>query len=268
MPSDPASNPDRPGSPQTPGAPWRNLRMVVQYDGTGYHGWQIQPRLRTIQGELTRTLESIVREPVHVCGSGRTDAGVHALAQVCHFHTTSRLEPSSLWKALNSRLPPAIRVTAIEKAAVDFHARRHARAKHYRYRILNTTWCSPFEFPYVHHFHRRLDHETLNRAAEMVVGKRDFSAFCDADSQAKCKIRRVTASRFAFDTRRKLLEYNVCADGFLHHMVRNLIGTFLEVGRGKLPLEAIPAILQSKDRSTAGPTAPAKGLFLVRVDYS
>jgi len=267
MPPGPVSNPDRPVSPQGPVSPSQNLRMELQYDGTGYHGWQIQPRLRTIQGELTHTLESIVREPVHVCGSGRTDAGAHALAQVCHFHTTSRLEPSSLWKALNSRLPATIRVTGIEKVADDFHARHHARTKHYRYRILNTSWCPPFEYPYVHHFHRRLDYEKLNRAAELVMGKRDFSAFCDADSQAKSKIRRVTTSLFVFDTRRKLLEYNVCADGFLHHMVRNLVGTFLEVGRGKLPVEAIPAILESKDRSRAGPTAPAKGLFLVWVGY-
>ena len=267
MPPDPASNPDRPGSPQALEESSQNLRLEVQYDGTGYHGWQIQPRLRTIQGELTRTLESILQEPVHVCGSGRTDAGAHALAQVCHFHTTSRLELSSLWKALNSRLPPTIRVTGIERAAADFHARHHARTKHYRYRILNTSWCPPFEYPYVHHFYRRLDYEKLNRAAELVVGKRDFSAFCDADSQAKSKIRRVTSSVFVFDTRRKLLEYNVCADGFLHHMVRNLVGTFLEVGRGKLPVEAIPAILESKDRSRAGPTAPAKGLFLVWVGY-
>lgn len=265
--SDPAPTPARPDSSQASGSPSRNLRLEVQYDGTDFHGWQIQPQLRTIQGELTRTLESILREPVHVCGSGRTDAGTHALAQVCHFHTTSRLELSSLRKALNSRLPATIRVTGIQTVAADFHARRHARSKHYRYRILNTPWCSPFEYRYVHHFHRGLDYERLNRAAESVVGRRDFSAFCDADSQAKCKIRRVTSSLFVFDTRRKLLEYNVCADGFLHHMVRNLVGTFLEVGRGKLPVEAIPAILESKDRSRAGPTAPAKGLFLVRVVY-
>ena len=267
MPPDPPLNPDSPHSSQATGSSRRNLRLEVQYDGTDYHGWQIQPRLRTIQGELTRTLESIVREPVHVCSSGRTDAGAHALAQVCHLHTTSRLELSSLWRAVNSRLPASIRVTGIETAAADFHARRHARTKHYRYRILNTPWCPPFEYPYVHHFYRRLDYEKLNRAAELVVGKRDFSAFCDAGSQARCKIRRVTSSLFVFDTRRKLLEYNVCADGFLHHMVRNLVGTFLEVGRGKLPAEAIPAILESKNRSRAGPTAPAKGLFLVWVGY-
>ena len=267
MPPNPPHNPDSPHSSQATGAPRRNLRLEVQYDGTDYHGWQIQPRHRTIQGELTRTLESIVRESIHVCGSGRTDAGTHALAQVCHFHTTSRLQLSSLWKAVNSRLPASIRVTAIETVTADFHARRHARSKHYRYRILNIPWCPPFEYPYVHHFHRSLDYEKLNRAAELVVGRRDFSAFCDADSQARCKIRQITSSLFVFDTRRKLLEYNVCADGFLHHMVRNLVGTFLEVGRGKLPVEAIPAILESKNRSRAGPTAPAKGLFLVWVGY-
>ncbi len=260
-------NPSRSHQTDARGLPTRNIRLEVQYDGTDYHGWQIQPRLRTIQGELTRTLERIVQQPVHVCGSGRTDAGAHAMGQVCHFQTTTRLDLSSLWKALNSRLPATIRVTKIETAAVDFHARRNARTKHYRYRILNTQWCSPFEYPYVYHFHRRLDYEKLNQAAELVLGRRDFSAFCDADSQAKCKIRHVTSSFFVFDTQRNLLEYNVCANGFLHHMVRNLVGTFLDVGRGKLQVEAIPGILESKNRSRAGPTAPAKGLFLVWVGY-
>ena len=267
MPLDSPTNPGTLSQTAPQSLPTRNIRLEVQYDGTDYHGWQIQPRLRTIQGELTRAIERIVQESVHVCGSGRTDAGAHALGQVCHFHTTTRLDLSSLWKALNSRLPATIRVTKIETADEDFHARRNARTKHYRYRILNTRWCPPFEYPYVYHFHHKLNFEKLNQAAELVLGKRDFSAFCDADSQAKSKIRRVTTSLFVFDTQRNLLEYNVCANGFLHHMVRNLVGTFLEVGRGRLQVEAIPAILESKNRSRAGPTAPAKGLFLVRVGY-
>ena len=148
-----------------------------------------------------------------------------------------------------------------------FHSRQDAKTKHYCYRILNAQWCSPFQFPYVYHFYRKLDYDKLSRAAELVVGKKDFSAFCDADSQVKCKVRHVTSSFFVFDTQTNLLGYNVCANGFLHHMVRNFVGTFIEVGVGRLRVDQIPAILKSKNRSKAGPTAPAKGLFLVSVDY-
>jgi len=245
----------------------RNIRLEVQYDGTEFHGWQIQPNLPTVQGELTRILRVITQETVHIYGSGRTDAGTHALGQVCHFHTASRMDLARLGKALNSRLPAAIRVTNIDPAPSDFHSRRQAKTKHYRYRILNTQWCPPFEYRYVYHFYHKLDYEKLSRASELILGKQDFSAFCDADSQVESKVRQVTSSLFVFDTQRNLLEYNVCANGFLHHMVRNLVGTFLQVGTGRLQVDAIPMILESKNRSRAGPTAPAKGLFLVWVGY-
>ena len=229
----------------------RNIRLELEYDGTHYHGWQIQSNLKTIQGELTKILSNITQDSIKLFGSGRTDAGAHALGQICHFHTDSPIKTHNLQKALNSNLSPSIRVNKVEQVDSLFHSRQDAKTKHYCYRILNAQWCSPFQFPYVYHFYRKLDYDKLSRAAELVVGKKDFSAFCDADSH----------------TQTNLLEYNVCANGFLHHMVRNFVGTFIEVGVGRLRVDQIPAILKSKNRSKAGPTAPAKGLFLVSVDY-
>jgi tRNA pseudouridine38-40 synthase len=245
----------------------RNLRLQLQYDGTHFHGWQTQPKLLTIQGSLTEAIRSITTEEVQVTGSGRTDAGVHALAQVCNFLTLAKIPCSNLQKALNSILSPSIRVTNIEEVSEHFHSRRDARAKHYRYRILKDKWCSPFDYPYVLHYPRPLDLQCMSQAAELVIGEHDFSAFCDSDSEVESKVRRIASSFFVFDTRRNLIEYNVCANGFLHHMVRNIVGTLLEVGKGSLSVASVETILRSKKRSNAGPTAPAKGLFLVSVSY-
>ena len=245
----------------------RNLRLELQYDGTDFHGWQIQPNLPTIQGSLTQAIHRITTEKLHVNGSGRTDAGAHALEQVCNLLTLSKIPLANFQKAMNSLLPPSIRVLRIEEAPENFHSRFDAKIKHYRYRILNAKWCSPFEFRYLHHYPRPLNFATMSQAAEFVLGEHDFSSFCDSDTEVESKIRRVVSSSFVFDTRRNLIEYNVCANGFLHHMVRNLVGTFLEVGRGRLSVEDVKTILKSKTRSNAGPTAPAKGLFLVSVIY-
>jgi tRNA pseudouridine38-40 synthase len=245
----------------------RNICLEVAYEGTDFHGWQIQPNLDTIQGQLTRVIERLTEECVQVHGSGRTDAGAHALAQVCNFKTESRIPLANLHRAINSLLPHSIRVNRVEEASEDFHARFDARIKHYRYRILKAQSCSPFDYRYVHHFPRALDFEPMSRAAPLIVGERDFSSFCDSAAEVDSKIRRVTSSFFVFDTRRDLLEYNICANGFLHHMVRNLVGTFLEIGKGNLTPENFHSVLEAKNRSTAGPTAPAKGLFLVSVHY-
>ncbi|MCI0420352.1 MAG: tRNA pseudouridine(38-40) synthase TruA [Acidobacteria bacterium] len=245
----------------------RNLRLEIAYEGTNFHGWQMQPHLDTIQGQLTRVIERIVQAPVQVHGSGRTDAGAHALAQICSFKCESRIPLANFKKAVNSLLPASIRINRIDEAPENFHARFDARSKHYRYRILNATDCSPFDYRFVHHFPRPLDFVNLSTAAGLLLGEHDFSAFCDSDSDMEFKVREVTNSFFVFDSPRHLVEYNVCANGFLHHMVRNIVGTLLEVGKGKLACEDVPAILRSKSRSTAGPTAPAKGLFLVSVRY-
>ena len=245
----------------------RNVRLELEYDGTDFHGWQIQPNLDTIQGQLTQVIQRITEQPVLIHGSGRTDAGAHALAQVCNFKTESHIPIANFKKAINSLLPPTIRVTRLDEAPEDFHARLDAKVKHYRYRVLNRNACSPFDYCYVHHYPRPLDLIHMSQAAEVILGEHDFSSFCDSDSEAESKIRCVISSSFVFDSQRNLIEYNVCANGFLHHMVRNLVGTFLEVGRGKLTREDMGFIIHSKNRSTAGPTAPAKGLFLVSVSY-
>jgi len=245
----------------------RNLRLVLQYDGTDFHGWQIQPSLATVQGTLTQAISRITHESVQVHGSGRTDAGVHALALVCNFYTCTPIPVGSLQKALNSLLPPSIRVLEIEVVGRAFHARRDAVLKHYCYRILTSKWCTPFDYRFVCHHPRPLDFAAMSEAAHRVLGEHDFSSFCDSDTDLESKVRRVASSFFVFDSKRDLIEYNVCANGFLHHMVRNLVGTFLEVGKGRLPVSRMEAILNAKDRSLAGPTAPAKGLFLVSVSY-
>ena len=246
---------------------FRNLKLVLQYDGTDFHGWQIQPSLPTVQGTLTHAISRITREPAQVHGSGRTDAGVHALAQVCNFYTCAPIPLGSFQKALNSLLPPSIRVREIEEVGRAFHARRDAVLKHYCYRILASKWCPPFDYRFVHHHPRPLDFPAMSEAAHRVLGEHDFSSFCDSDAEVESKVRRVASSFFVFDSKRDLIEYNVCANGFLHHMVRNLVGTFLEVGKGRLPVSSMEAILNAKKRSIAGPTAPAKGLFLVSVSY-
>jgi tRNA pseudouridine38-40 synthase len=245
----------------------RNIRLLLQYDGAPYHGWQIQPRLVTVQGTLTQILEAITGEKILVHGSGRTDAGTHALGQICNFQTRAKLPSANFQKALNSLLPASIRVLEVEEAPEGFHSRRDARWKYYRYRILNSRWCSPFDYPYVHHFPREVDFSYLSHVAEMTVGEHDFTSFCDSDTEVECKIRRIYFSFFVFDSHRELMEYNVCANGFLHHMVRNLAGTFLEMAKKSCKFEEFSGILEAKNRSAAGPTAPAKGLFLIKVGY-
>ena len=245
----------------------RNLRLILEYDGTHFHGWQVQPGLDTIQGRLTSVSSEVTQEPIHVHGSGRTDAGTHALAQVCNFLTESKIPVENLKKAMNSLLPPSIRINAVDEVPLSFHARRDSVFKHYRYRILLSKSCSPFQYAYVHHCPYKLDLQKMSEAGERILGVHDFSAFCDSDSEIKSKIRHLMSSSFLFDSPRNLIEYNVCANGFLHHMVRNLVGTFLEIGKCRIASEEITNILESKDRSRAGRTAPAKGLFLVKVGY-
>lgn len=245
----------------------RNIRLLLQYDGSSYHGWQIQPQLPTLQGKLTQAVKEITGEEVQVHGSGRTDAGTHALGQVCNFHTRADLPLANFQKALNSHLPFSIRILDIHEVPEGFHSRRDARWKHYRYRIMNSQWCSPFDYPYTHHYARKVDFSYLSQLAEMAIGEHDFTSFCDADTEVASKVRRIYFSFFLFDSHRELIEYNVCANGFLHHMVRNLMGTFLEMAKKNCEPKGFNRILELKNRSAAGPTAPAKGLFLVQVGY-
>jgi tRNA pseudouridine38-40 synthase len=256
--------------------PAQNWKLVLAYDGTGFHGWQVQPGKRTVQGELSEALARICGEKVLPQGSGRTDAGVHALGQVASFRLLAPIPPLSLQRALNRALPEAVRVLSAEIAPPEFHARHSATGKRYEYRIFRGEICPPFLARYVYALNWPLDVEAMSEAARMVVGEHDFTSFAASDpdstsrkpgaaSQPDC-VRRIDESSWRVEGEE--LTYRVAGSGFLHHMVRNLVGTFLDCGRGALPAESIPRILAARSRSAAGPTAPARGLMLVQVAYS
>jgi tRNA pseudouridine38-40 synthase len=246
----------------------RRIRITLTYDGTAYHGWQIQPGLATIQGTLEAALSEIEGAPVHVDASGRTDAGVHALAQVAAFDLRNPLPVENLKKALNRLLPGDIRVLDAAQAADGFHPRRDAVSKTYEYRILRAEICPPFEMRYVHHHPYPLEEARMIEVAPLLAGEHDFTAFAAADESdalGRSKVRRIFSSCLAREGAR--LVYRVQGDGFLKHMVRNIVGVLLEVGKGNLSREEVLARLTPGCAIPPGPTAPARGLFLVRVDY-
>lgn len=241
----------------------QNYKLVLSYDGTDFHGWQRQPRRRTVQGMVEDSLERIVHKRIPVIGAGRTDAGVHAQAQVAHFKAKISLNEEELFRALNSLLPPDIRIVSSEKAEPDFHARKMARSKIYQYRIYNSPSISPFLIRYVHHWSSSLDLARMKEAASLFVREDDFSGF--SSNRFLHPVRKVFRSKIKKEGPEII--YTVDANGFLRYMVRTMVGTILEIGRGKSPLEIIEEIFEKKDRSLAGPTAPAKGLCLMRVNY-
>src|SRR5437763_2353693 len=243
----------------------RNLKLTVAYDGTDFAGWQIQPGAATVQGTLASAIGRITEEKVLPQGSGRTDAGVHALAQVATFQTASMIPVGNFVIALNDILPASIRVLAVEEVAADFHPRKSARSKTYRYRMYREAICPPFLSRYVWHYPYPLDELALREAGPLIEGERDFTSFAAVDPERGregiSNVRRIFSSQW----RRESYEliYEVRGNGFLHHMVRNLIGTFVLVGKGTLKPADVTRILEAKDRSVAGATAPASGLYLV-----
>lgn len=252
----------------------RNIRLVLAYDGTDFHGWQRQPHALTFQEVLETAVTRITGDKTKLSASGRTDAGVHAARQVANFKTACPIPCRNLIKALNDILPASVRVRNAEEVAPSFHARYSAISKTYRYRILQGAICPPFLARYVYHHPYRLDFEAMAQAAKLLDGEHDFTSFAGTDPADKCSkkregenVRRVFHSRIAVREKLPLIVYEIRGSGFLYHMVRNIVGTLLEVGNGKLTSEDIPAILEARDRSRAGPTAPASGLWLVKVDY-
>jgi tRNA pseudouridine38-40 synthase len=246
----------------------RRVRITVSYDGTDYHGWQIQPSLPTIQGTLEDVAAQLEKTPVQVTGSGRTDAGVHALAQVAAFSIDNPIPIENLRRAMNRQLPPAIRILGAADEHPDFHPRYDAVAKTYEYRIFRGEVCPPFEWRYIHHYPYRLDHQRMIDAAGVFEGEYDFSAFAAADhsdAEGKSKVRTVYSSSLLVEGNRML--FRVRGRGFLKHMVRNLAGALIEVGKGNLDADAIREFLNPGYPRKAGPTAPAKGLFLMNVEY-
>jgi tRNA pseudouridine38-40 synthase len=249
----------------------RNLKLILSYDGSEFAGWQVQPGDATVQGTLASAIGRVTGEKVLPQGSGRTDAGVHALAQVVTFVTESSVPTMNFVKALNDVLPASVRVLEVTEAAADFHARHSARAKTYRYRIYRAAICPPFLARYVWHYPYPLDEPAIVRAAELVEGERDFTSFAAVDPERGrqgvpvSNLRRIFSS--SWDRRGEEFVYTVRGSGFLHHMVRNLVGTFILVGKETLQPEDLTRILEARNRSAAGATAPASGLYLVNVEY-
>jgi tRNA pseudouridine38-40 synthase len=252
-----------------------NWKLTLAYDGTDFHGWQVQPGHSTIQGELANAIERVTGESVLPQGSGRTDAGVHARAQVASFELAAPIPPSNLHRALNRTLPSPIRILNAEHAGPDFHARHSVRAKTYEYRIFRGEICPPWLTRYVYALHWPLNVEKMQQAAALVVGEHDFTSFAATDPDLSTRqsepitpphnIRTIFSSSWTEE--HEQLVYKVRGNGFLHHMVRNLVGTFLDAGRGQIPPDEITAILHRRSRALAGPTAPARGLFLDCVEY-
>jgi len=252
----------RPAGPRDLSPP-ANYKLTLAYDGTDFQGWQRQPAGRTIQGELEKAVGRLAGGRIAVHGAGRTDAGVHAAAQVASFAATLRLNDEALQRALNALLPPAIRVLAVEKVPPGFHARKSARSKVYQYRIALGRLVSPFDLRFVHHHPYPLNAARMRLAARLFVREADFSAF--SSNRERNPVRRVIRSELRKKGRE--LVYTIEAGGFLRYMVRTIVGTLIEVGRGRLQVEDIERLFGEPRRTLASPTAPAKGLCLVRVDY-
>ena len=243
----------------------RRIVLTVEYDGTRYAGWQRQENAVTVQQLIEENLFKVTGERCVLQGSGRTDSGVHALGQVAHFDTTARMDAARFAYALNTGLPEDIRVTESREAPPGFHARFSAKKKHYRYVVNNGPHASALFGRYELHVHRPLDAAAMDLAAEALLGSHDFSAFKAVECTLPDCVRTLLRSQVTRQGDRVF--YDVVGTGFLYNMVRIIVGTLLEIGKGKRTPEEMAKILASGDRANAGPTAPAKGLTLVRVDY-
>jgi tRNA pseudouridine38-40 synthase len=245
----------------------KTFKLIVEYDGSGFHGWQRQKTDRTVQETIEKALAVMTREPVTLIGSGRTDAGVHALAQVAAFKTRSGLDAKVFFSGLNSLLPGDVVIRDCERVPDTFHARFDVTSKRYRYHLLNRPIAPAIGRQYVWYIRKPLDTAAMARAAGTLMGTHDFKAFEATGSPRDHSVRTVTHSTVE-ETGGGNLIYTIEANGFLRFMVRNVVGTLVEVGLGKISAEEIGSILQSRDRSRAGATAPPQGLFLMDVSYS
>ena len=241
------------------------VKMVVAYDGTNYCGWQIQPNGVTIEQKLNEALTDLLQEPIKVTGASRTDAGVHSLGNVCIFDTNTRMPAEKISYALNTRLPEDIVVQDSCQVPEGFHPRFSKSRKTYEYRILNQKFRNPTRRLDTHFYYYDLDVEAMQRAAAYLVGEHDFKSFASTGGQAETSIR--TIYSLDVEKRDSIITIRVKGNGFLYNMVRIIAGTLIKVGAGEILPEEIPAILEAKDRSAAGPTAPAKGLTMIGLEY-
>lgn len=244
----------------------RNIKLVLEYDGTRYHGWQRQKTGPTIQAVLEDRIQAMTGESVTVHGSGRTDAGVHALHQVCHFTTHSRIDPDSMKKGLNALLPRDLHIKEAREVPLDFHSRYGTRSKTYEYRILNREEPDIFRLPFVWHIRGPLNTWEMRQCLSLLPGEHDFSSFMSTGSKTRSPVRTMLKAEL-LEPETGLLLFRFEANGFLRHMVRNIIGSMVDAGRGKIGRKEFKEILDSRDRTLAGVKAPAQGLFLVDVKY-
>lgn len=248
-----------------------NYRLLIQYDGTDFHGWQVQENSRTIQGELERVIGMIEDADVKVVGSGRTDAGVHADGQVANVFLNRPFTPEKLKNAINGNMWRDIRILKCEQAPDEFHARFTARSKTYVYRVVNAPVMSPFWRRFAHHEARPLDVGKMNDAARFFLGEHDWTAFSSAQADGENRVRNVTdftiESRWDDRAQGVMIEFRISAKGFLRYMVRSIVGTMLEVGRGEKDSDTIQTAIITGDRDLAGKTASAQGLTLLKVEY-
>ena len=243
----------------------KKYKLVIEYDGTAYLGWQSQLNGATIQEVMEHTLQAIIKMKTNIIASGRTDAGVHAEAQVAHFTTRSKMTGEQFHKALNSALPHDIKIIQVEEVPMGFNARRDALRKIYRYTILNRNYPSALEYKRCWYVPTRLNQARMKRAAQAIIGIHDFRSFQAAKCGSKSTIREIY--RIDFEKKKEFLQIVFEGSGFLKHMIRNIVGTLIWIGKGKLKEQDMEGILKLKDRRKAGPTAPPQGLFLVRVIY-
>ena len=243
----------------------KRVGLIVAYDGTNYCGWQVQPNGITIQGELNRCLSELLGEEIETIGASRTDAGVHAMGNVAVFDTETRMPGEKISYALNQRLPEDIRIQLSEEMPMDFHPRYCDSVKTYEYRILNRRFQIPTERLYSYFYHYKLDEKKRREATSYLIGRHDFASFCGAGAQVKSTvrtIRSVEVERFG-----DMVTIRISGEGFLYNMVRIIAGTLIEIGNGQYPPERMQEILDARDREWAGPTAPAKGLTLLGIQY-
>ena len=250
----------------------RNFKLEIEYDGTHYYGWQVQngrrtkdEGRRTIQEVIEKTLRKILQEEIKLTVAGRTDSGVHALSQVANFKSLSRMPFEKLRWALNCLLPEDIKVTRIKNVGLDFNSRFCAKSKLYRYTILNRKYSSALLADRVYFFHHHLDVGLMRREAKVLLGRHNFTSFQATETRQRNPVRTIKLIKLSQD--KDLLHIDIAADSFLYNMVRSIAGTFIEVGRGRFPEGSVKKILKAQNRRLAGPTLPAKGLYLVKVRY-
>jgi len=250
----------------------RHIKLTIAYDGAGFHGWQVQPEVATIQGALNQAASQITQEKIIVQGASRTDTGVHALGQVAHFRTSSALAASEFQRALNGVLPHTLRIVAAEEVGQDFHSRWQSQAKTYRYRIYRAEVLPPFEYGRVLHYPWPLDEQAMAAAARAFEGEHDFTSFAassgsEEDDRDRDMTRVIYSSEMVRDGKSDEVVYVVRGRSFLRYMVRKIVGTLIEVGRGRLSVEDIPLIFEARDRNRSGPTVAPEGLYLVSIEY-